>query len=271
MNLNYAQICDAVIDISKKTAIYIQSERGKIVKDQVEVKGLNDFVTRVDKTSEKLIVDALEPLVKGAGFIAEENTKPKHGDIYNWIIDPLDGTTNFIHGVPCYCISIALMENDKIVVGVIYELNLQECFYAWKNGGAYLNGNKIHVSNATTLKNSLLATGFPYYDYKWLDEYLSLFKYFMKNTHGVRRLGSAAADMAYVAAGRFEGFYEYSLKPWDVAAGTIIISEAGGKVSDFSGNDNFIFGQQIVCSNSLIFDEFQTIVSKYMHSDDTNS
>ena len=134
-----------------------------------------------------------------------------------------------------------------------------------------LNGNKSHVSNATTLKNSLLATGFPYYDYKGLDEYLSLFKYFMKNTHGVRRLGSAAADMAYVAAGRFEGFYEYSLKPWDVAAGTIIISEAGGKVSDFSGNDNFIFGQQIVCSNSLIFDEFQTIVSKYMHSDDTNS
>jgi myo-inositol-1(or 4)-monophosphatase len=268
MNLDYAQICEAVIGIAKKTAIYIQSERGKIVKDQIEVKGLNDFVTRVDKTSEKMIVEALQPLVQGAGFIAEENTKPEKGETYNWIIDPLDGTTNFIHGVPCYCISIALMENNKIVVGVIYELNLQECFYAWKEGGAFLNGNKIQVSNANSLKNSLLATGFPYYDYKWLDEYLSLFKYFMKNTHGVRRLGSAAADMAYVAAGRFEGFYEYSLKSWDVAAGSLIITEAGGKVSDFSGNDNYIFGQQIVCSNSLIFDEFQAIVAKYMHSDE---
>ena len=267
MNLDYAQICDAVIAIAKNTAVYIQGERGKIVKDQVEVKGLNDFVTRVDKTSEKLIVEALEPLVKGAGFIAEENTKPEKGETYNWIIDPLDGTTNFIHSVPCYCISIALMENDKIVVGVIYELNLQEFFYAWKDGGAYLNGNKIHVSNANTLKNSLLATGFPYYDYKWLDEYLLLFKYFMKNTHGVRRLGSAAADMAYVAAGRFEGFYEYSLKAWDVAAGTIIVAEAGGRVSDFNGGENFIFGQQIVCSNSKIFEEFQAIISKYMHND----
>jgi myo-inositol-1(or 4)-monophosphatase len=264
MNLDYAQICLSVIDIAKKTALYIQSERGKIAKEQIEIKGLNDFVTRVDKTSEKLIVQALEPLVMGAGFIAEENTQPQKGDTYNWIIDPLDGTTNFIHGVPCYCISIALMEKDKIVVGVIYELNLQECFYAWEKGGAYLNGNKINVSAANSLKNSLLATGFPYYDYNLLDEYLNLFKYFMQNTHGLRRLGSAAADMAYVAAGRFEGFYEYGLKPWDVAAGTIIIVEAGGKVSDFSGNDNFIFGQQIVCSNALVFDEFKGVVSKYM-------
>jgi myo-inositol-1(or 4)-monophosphatase len=267
MTLDYAQICQAVTDIAKKTAIYIQSEKGKIIKDQIEVKGLNDFVTRVDKTSEKMIVEALEPLVKGAGFIAEENTKPQKGDTYNWIIDPLDGTTNFIHSVPCYCISIALMENNRIVVGVIYELNLQECFYAWKDGGAYLNGNPIKVSNTEILKNALLATGFPYYDYRWLDEYLELFKYFMKNTHGLRRLGSAAADMAYVAAGRFEGFYEYGLKAWDVAAGTLIINEAGGKVGDFNGGDDFIFGQQIVCSNNQIFNEFQAIVGKFIKTD----
>jgi myo-inositol-1(or 4)-monophosphatase len=265
--LNLERICIDVTNIAKKTADYIQGEIGKITKEQVEVKGLNDFVTRVDKTSERIIIQSLEPLVEGAGFIAEENTKPERGSQYNWIIDPLDGTTNFIHGVPCYCISIALMDNNKIIVGVIYELNLKECFYAWKGGGAFLNGELISVSKAKTLKESLLATGFPYYDYKWLNEYLELFKYFMKNTHGVRRLGSAAADMAYVAAGRFEGFYEYSLKSWDVAAGTIIVTEAGGKVSDFNGGDNFIFGQQIICSNSQIFDEFQSKVAEYMYLD----
>jgi myo-inositol-1(or 4)-monophosphatase len=267
MSLNYKQICLAVAEIAKETATYIQSERGKILDEQVEVKGLNDFVTRVDKTSEKMIVEALDKLVAGAGFIAEENTRPNKGEVYNWIIDPLDGTTNFIHGVPCYCISIALMKHDEIVVGVVYELNLQECFYAWKGGGAFLNGKSIHVSKANTLSNSLLATGFPYYDYKLLDQYLDLFKYFMKNTHGVRRLGSAAADLAYVAAGRFEGFYEYSLKSWDVAAGSLIVSEAGGKVSDFKGGNNYIFGQQIVCSNSAIFDEFQAIVEQFMRDD----
>lgn len=264
---NYESLCRQVIAIAKKTAEYIQSERGKLLQEQIEVKGLNDFVTRVDKNSEKLLVEALESIVPGAGFIAEENTKPQQGEIYNWIIDPLDGTTNFIHGAPCYCISIALMEHNQIIIGVIYELNLKECFYAWKGGGAYLNEQKIHVSQIASLKDSLLATGFPYYDYKWLNEYLELFKHFMKNTHGVRRLGSAAADLAYVAAGRFEGFYEYSLKSWDVAAGTLIVTEAGGRVSDFKGGNDFLFGQQIVCSNSKIFSELQAVVASYMHND----
>lgn len=264
MTINYEKICNEVIVIAKQAAEYIQSERGKISAQQIETKGLNDFVTRVDKTSEKHIVDALEPLVNGAGFIAEENTKSQRGEVFNWIIDPLDGTTNFIHGVPCYCISIALMQQNEIVVGVILEMNLQECFYAWKNGGAFLNGKQIYVSNTNKLKDSLLATGFPYYDYQYLNEYLDLFKHFMKNSHGVRRLGSAAADLAYLAAGRFEGFYEYSLKPWDVAAGALIVTEAGGKVCDFKGGSNYIFGQEIVCSNAKIFDEFAETVAKYM-------
>ena len=265
MEINYSQICHQVIEVAKTTALYIQSERGQLIKDQIEVKGINDFVTRVDKTSEKMIVQALEGLIEGAGFIAEENTKPEKGAVHNWIIDPLDGTTNFIHGVPCYCISIALMENNKIVIGVIYELNLKECFYAWQGGGAFLDGTRIYVSKAEKLNNSLLATGFPYYDYKWLNQYLDLFKYFMKNTRGLRRLGSAAADMAYVAAGRFEGFYEYSLKAWDVAAGALIVAEAGGKVSDFKGGDNYIFGQEIICSNGSIFNEFQTVIDQFMN------
>jgi myo-inositol-1(or 4)-monophosphatase len=264
MNLNLENICKDVIAIAKKTATYIQNEKGKLLSNQIEVKGLNDFVTHVDKTSEKLLVEALKPLVSNAGFIAEENTNSTKGAIYNWIIDPLDGTTNFIHGVPCYCISIALMENNEIVLGVIYELNLKECFYAWKNGGAYLDEKKIHVSSGSLLKDALLATGFPYYDYKRLEEYMKLFKFLMKNTHGVRRLGSAAADLAYVAAGRFEGFYEYGLKPWDVAAGTLIVTEAGGKVSDFSGGGNYIFGQELISSNANLFDEFQGKVADFM-------
>jgi myo-inositol-1(or 4)-monophosphatase len=270
MSLNYEHICREVIAIAIHTADYIMGERGKIMAEQVETKGLNDFVTRVDKNSEKMLIDGLEKLVPDAGFIAEENTKSNKGNVHNWIIDPLDGTTNFIHGLPCFCISIALMENDEVVIGVIYELNQKECFYAWKNGGAFLNDKPIQVSTATRLKDSLLATGFPYYDYKWLDEYMNLFKYFMKNTHGVRRLGSAAADLAYVAAGRLEGFYEYSLKAWDVAAGVLIVTEAGGKVSDFEGGNNYIFGQELVCSNALIFEEFQLQVSKFMKPNHSN-
>jgi myo-inositol-1(or 4)-monophosphatase len=270
MSINYEHICREVIAIALHTADYIMGERGRIMAEQVETKGLNDFVTRVDKNSEKMLIDGLEKLVPDAGFIAEENTKSNKGNVHNWIIDPLDGTTNFIHGLPCFCISIALMENDEVVIGVIYELNQKECFYAWKNGGAFLNDKPIQVSTATRLKDSLLATGFPYYDYKWLDEYMNLFKYFMKNTHGVRRLGSAAADLAYVAAGRLEGFYEYSLKAWDVAAGVLIVTEAGGKVSDFEGGNNYIFGQELVCSNALIFEEFQLQVSKFMKPNHSN-
>ena len=262
--MNLEAICQQVIEISKKTAVYIQSERGKINSGAIEVKGLNDFVTRVDKHSERLIIENLESLIPDAGFIAEENTKSLKGKKYNWIIDPLDGTTNFIHGLPCYCISIALMQDDEIVIGVVYELNLQECFYAWKDGGAYLNGKSIKVSETKLLKDSLLATGFPYYDYHLLDEYMALFKHFMKNTHGVRRLGSAAADLAYLAAGRFEGFYEYSLKAWDVAAGTLIVTEAGGKVSDFRGGNNYIFGQELVCANAAVFNEFLETVQHFM-------
>jgi myo-inositol-1(or 4)-monophosphatase len=270
MSINYEHICREVIAIAIHTADYIMGERGRVMAEQVETKGLNDFVTRVDKNSEKMLIDGLEKLVPDAGFIAEENTKSNKGNVHNWIIDPLDGTTNFIHGLPCFCISIALMENDEVVIGVIYELNQKECFCAWKNGGAFLNDKPIQVSTATRLKDSLLATGFPYYDYKWLDEYMNLFKYFMKNTHGVRRLGSAAADLAYVAAGRLEGFYEYSLKAWDVAAGVLIVTEAGGKVSDFEGGNNYIFGQELVCSNALIFEEFQLQVSKFMKPNHSN-
>ena len=160
-------------------------------------------------------------------------------------------------------ISNNLKKNDEVVLGGIYEINAKESFYAWKNSPAYLNGKAIQVSAVSKLKDSLLATGFPYYDYSRLNEYIELFKYYMQHTHGIRRLGSAAADLAYVACGRLDGFYEYGLKPWDVAAGIFIVQQAGGKISDFKGENNYLFGAEIVASNELIFDEFADSVKKH--------
>ncbi|HBX89175.1 MAG TPA: inositol monophosphatase, partial [Marinilabiliaceae bacterium] len=163
-----------------------------------------------------------------------------------------------------YCISIALMEDEAIVAGAVYEAGLDECFYAWKGGGAFLNDKQIRVSKASKVADSLIATGFPYTNFSKMDQFIESLNYFMQNSHGMRRLGSAAADLAYVACGRIDAFYEYDLKAWDVAAGAFIIQEAGGKVSDFSGGNNYLFGRQIVAANSLVFDEMQTIVAGYL-------
>src|ERR1035437_3908233 len=237
-------LCQEVCQLTRKVGAFIRTEQIKFSSSSVEIKGKNDFVSYVDKSSEKQLVEVLSKLLPESGFIAEEGTSTKKGEIYNWIIDPLDGTTNFIHGIPCFAISIALMRNNELVLGVIYEINLDECFYAWEGSKAFMNEKKIQVSKAATLADSLIATGFPYYDYSKMDNYMKLFNYFMKHTHGLRRLGSAATDLAYVACGRFDGFYEYSLQPWDVAAGAFIVKQAGGNVTDFKGGTNFIFGKE---------------------------
>ena len=257
------KLCQDVCELTKQVGIFIKNERKNFSKDAVEVKGKNDFVSYVDKTSEKKLVEGLSILLPEAGFIAEEGTSSKKGEKYNWVIDPLDGTTNFIHGIPCFAISIALMRDNKIVLGVIFEINLEECFYAWEGSKAYLNEKEISVSKTHTLADSLLATGFPYYDYHRQDEYMELFKHFMKHTRGLRRLGSAATDLAYVACGRFDGFYEYSLQPWDVAAGAFIVEQAGGKVTDFKGGEGYVFGKEIVAGNRLFFNEFLEAVKIY--------
>lgn len=262
--MNYDYIIEQMIVAAKEAGSFIREERKKFDITKVEVKGKNDFVSYVDKTSEKIITEKLNGVIPEAGFITEEKTINKTGIEYNWIIDPLDGTTNFIHGIPCYAVSIGLKKNEDIVAGVIYEVNLDECFYAHIESMAFCNGKEINVSKTTAVKDSLLVTGFPYYDYRKLDAYLMLFKYFMQHSHGLRRLGSAATDMAYVAAGRFDAFYEYSLKPWDVAAGIIIIKQAGGNVSDFSGGTNFLFGEEIIACNSHMFEEMKKVVKDFM-------
>ncbi len=265
MSINLQSLCLEVCELSRQVGAFIKNEREQFSVNKIEVKGKNDFVSYVDKTSEIKLIEKLSALLPDSGFIAEEGTSTKKGDVYNWIIDPLDGTTNFIHGIPCYSISIALMQNKELVLGVIYEINLDECFYAWQGSKAYLNGQEINVSKVPTLADSLLATGFPYYDYSKLDQYMEVFKYFMKNTHGLRRLGSAATDLAYVACGRFDGFYEYCLQPWDVAAGAFIVQQAGGKTTDFNGGDNYIFGKEIVAGNSTFFPEFLNIIKTHFN------
>ncbi|MAS52948.1 MAG: inositol monophosphatase [Flavobacteriales bacterium] len=249
------QLTEKVCSISKEVGAFIQQESAKLSSGDIETKSKNSLVTYVDKTAEKIVVDFLSELIPESGFIAEEGTSNKKGEKYNWVIDPLDGTTNFIHGIPSYCVSIALLKNNELALGVIYEPNQDEMFYAWKNGGAYLNGKSISVSSTTKISNALLATGFPYYDYKRIDGYMNMLKWLMHNSRGVRRIGSAAIDLAYVACGRFDAFYEYSLNPWDVAAGAIIVNEAGGSVKDFEGGENYIFGREILASNLIVKNE----------------
>lgn len=250
---------------AREAGNFIRNEVSRFDISRAEVKGLNNFVSYVDKSAEELIVKRLKALIPDSGFSTEEGTTAQsNGQKYVWVVDPLDGTTNFMHGCPPFAVSIGLKENGEEVAGVVYEITSDEMFYAWKNGGAWLNGKQIHVSSASKLSESLVATGFPYSDFSRLDKYMELFTWFLRNSHGVRRLGSAATDIVYIACGRFEAFYEYGLHPWDIAAATVILREAGGKVSDFSGNEKGLTGSEIVAASEPVFQEILNIVNNFM-------
>jgi len=265
MNPSYKDLCLKTCDIARTTGKFMAEERKGFDDSRIETKGLHDLVSYVDKASEERIITALQVLLPESGFIAEEGTNDFHGDRFNWVIDPLDGTTNFIQGVPVYAVSIGLLDGDELVMGVVYEVGRDECFYAWKDGGAYLNGKSIRVSDRGDIHDALLATGFPYNDFSKLEAYLEFLKWTMTNARGVRRLGSAATDMAYVACGRFDAFWEYDLKPWDVAAGAVIVKEAGGTVTDYSGGQNYLFGREIVATNGLLEDMILEKIQEYNH------
>ncbi|MES2568325.1 MAG: inositol monophosphatase family protein [Bacteroidota bacterium] len=257
--MDLQNITKQVVDCAKLAGEFIRTERQTFSYNKVEIKGLNDLVSYVDKTSEKLLVEKLALIFPDAGFIVEENTKSEIKD-YNWIIDPLDGTTNFIHGIPCYAVSIALEHKGEVIIGVVYEVAQDECFWAFKNGGAFLNDVKINVSERKSLSDSLIATGFPIYNFSRLDSFIKTLTYFMKNTHGIRRIGAAAADLCYLACGRVDAFFEYNLNPWDVAAGALIVKEAGGTVSDFNLTQNWLFGKEIVATNNHLKDVFEKTI-----------
>jgi myo-inositol-1(or 4)-monophosphatase len=266
MEPELAALTQEVIELTKSVGQFIREESLRFTPDKIEYKGLNDLVSYVDKTAEKQLVAGLLAILPEAGFVTEEKTNQTTAETYHWIIDPLDGTTNFIHGIPTFSVSIALQRNQDLVLGVVYEINRDECFYAWENGGAWLNGKAIHVSKAPKLANTLLATGFPYYDFKKKEPYLKVFQELMEKCHGLRRIGSAAVDLAYVACGRFDGYFEYNLQTWDVAAGVVLVKEAGGEVLDFSGGHNYLQEREVLATNGHITKELLQIIDSHFNN-----
>ncbi|MBU2651560.1 MAG: inositol monophosphatase [Bacteroidetes bacterium] len=261
--MNQDKLLHEVCQLARETGTFIREEIYKFSRKDVETKDHNSFVTYVDKESEKRLVYALSRMLPGSVFITEEGTVDQNPGEFTWIIDPLDGTTNFIHRLPVYAISIALVRDLEPLLGVVYEINNSECFYAQEGGHAYLNGTPIRVSSTPSLEASLMATGFPYYDYSRMESYLRVLQEYMQNTRGIRRMGSAATDLAYVACGRFDGFFEYGLHPWDVAAGAFLVKQAGGLVGTFNGKNNYLFGKEIVAANPFIYEKMIATMNEF--------
>lgn len=263
--MNYELLCTKVISIVRLTGNFIRKEALQFDVQKIEYKGLNDMVSYVDKTAEQKLVQNLEKLIPDAGFITEEKTINRTGKTYTWIIDPLDGTTNFIHGIPAYGISVALYEDGLPVIGVVYELNRGEMFYSYKGGPALMNKKEIKVSTNPDLKSSLLATGFPYYQFDKQPQYLKLLTEMMQKSHGVRRIGAAAIDLVYTACGRFDAFFEYNLQQWDFAAGCFIVQQAGGEVYDFAGGNDYFEKREILATNGKLTAEMLTAIKQYFN------
>ena len=250
----------------KECAIEIAREAGIFLKDKlnsvhtIDYKGEINLVTEVDKISEEMITSKINALFPDHDILAEEFTDIDRGSDFRWIIDPLDGTTNYAHGYPYFCVSIALERLNTMTVGIVYDPMLDEMFVAEKGKGAFLNDREIHVSNTRGIIKSLLATGFPYDIREDSHNNLNYFNEMILEAQAIRRAGSAALDLAYVAAGRFDGFWELKLNPWDIAAGWLLVEEAGGIVTDMGGNDYHLESSSILASNGRIHKEMMDVL-----------
>lgn len=228
-------------------------------------KGFHDLVTDADLATEKVILEILTKEFPDDQILAEETAdKNSLTNARTWIVDPIDGTTNFAHDFPIYCVSVALWENKNPKIGVVIEVNRNEEFTAISGEGAWLNGEKITVSNTSNPRNAFVGTGFPYNDLSLVDPYLKLFRHLMEELQGIRRPGAATFDLCCVACGRFDGFYEYSLHAWDVAAAALIVQEAGGLVTDWKGEGGWLFGQRIIAGNSKIHSHLLNRIEEYI-------
>ena len=257
----YHNVTEKVVKLASEVALYIQRESLNFSLEKVETKNRNDFVSYVDKEAERRLVEKLSEIIPDSGFITEEGTiKQEQDKDFCWIIDPLDGTSNFIHTSTPYAISIALTYKKELVVAVIHEITRNESFYAWKGSKAYLNGAEIRVSTVKKVSDALIATGRPHNYMNNYAQMIVLMDYFLQRTHGVRQSGSAATDLAYVACGRYDGRYEFGLKPWDMAAGVLIIQQAGGCVCSFDGNDNYFETGSLIVSNHFILSELKSVI-----------
>ena len=233
---------------------------------QITTKQQNDFVTEVDKAAEAAIIDVLRDAYPDYGILAEESGETfgsGSGSDYQWIIDPLDGTTNFIHGFPQYAVSIALAYKGQLNQAVVYDTTRNEMFTASKGGGAFLNERRIRVTKCLKLESALIGTGFPFRMFNHIDTFLAVFKELTQRSSGVRRAGSAALDPAYVACGRLDGFWEFGLAPWDMAAGCLLISEAGGLVSDLSGGEDYLQTGNIVGGTPKVFSQLLQVIDAH--------
>jgi len=261
--MQISKIAEKALAIVNETANFIRKSRLQLSAGDVSYKLDKSLVTTIDLQSEERLVTGLQKLIPESNFLAEEKHKENPLSHLTWIIDPIDGTTNFVHNYPNYCISVALWYNDRIVLGIVHEISTGEVFWSHSESGvAYLNKTALKVSTSRTLGESILATGFPSSAFDKIDIYLKHFRDFMQCTQGIRRLGSAAMDLAYVASGRCDGFFEYDLKPWDVAAGAYLVQKAGGMVTDFSGGNNYLLGGEMLASNNWIHREFLKHFSK---------
>jgi len=229
----------------------------------VEIKGRKDYVSEVDRMAEHEIIRILHAAYPNHGILAEE-TGAHAGDDFVWIIDPLDGTTNFLHGFPHFGVSIALKHRDRLEQAVVFDAPRNELFTATRGSGAQLNDRRIRVSRVTDLEYALLGAGFPFRSHHYMDAWINTLKEFMLSTSGIRRPGSASLDLAHVACGRFDGFWEMGLSPWDMAAGALLIQEAGGMVSDFAGGQNYLESGNIVAGNPKIHAEMLRRIQPHM-------
>jgi len=267
MKLSPAELSDLDKDIQelvRKTGKFIEAEFERFSFGEVEYKAQNDPFSYVDVTAENILKEGGNQLLPGSGFINEESEDQPSENGYQWIIDPLDGTVNFIHGLPHFSISVALAYESETLLGYVYGIPKKEMFHAQKGKGAFLNQHPIWVSDKSGLNNALVVTGFPYAYAEWVDLYIKAIGELIRDCHGLRRLGSAALDLAYVAAGRMEAFFEFGLNPWDVAAGALIVEEAGGYVSDFEGKETYLFDKQILATNGKVHTDVLKVLQKHM-------
>lgn len=247
-------LTEKVKEVAREAGAFLKKESLSFDRSRVEQKAAHDYVSYVDKASEKFIVERLRQLLPQAGFIAEEGTGSLEEQEYCWVVDPLDGTSNYIHGHAPYCVSIALRDREEVLLGVVYECGRDELFWANKNSKAYLNGREIHVSNQGELDQSFIELGFPYDAERYRPFAVRLVEDLYGHVGGLRLMGAAAAETCYIAAGRFEARIEAFIGPWDIAAASVILKQAGGMMTDFSGNPDCFDAVEVFASNGKVHD-----------------
>ncbi|MBS0308536.1 MAG: inositol monophosphatase [Proteobacteria bacterium] len=256
---------NTAVKAARRGASVINRASFDVDRIKVTQKQQNDFVTEVDKAAEQAIIEVLKNAYPDHAILAEESGASTDLSTQEnvWIIDPLDGTTNFIHGFPQYCVSIALQQKGQITQAVVYDPTRNDLFTATKGAGAYLNDKRLRVAKRDKLAESLIGTGFPYSSMEGLEQYIDMFRIMTQKCAGLRRPGAAALDLAYVAAGRLDGFFEKGLKPWDIAAGALLVSEAGGIIGDFTGESDYLFKGDVIAASPKVFAQMVTLLSSF--------